>query len=184
MDGQASLAIGRKGKGTMKFSLKEKIEYVLQYNRGEIIKTPDGAKCRHSFMSSLRTWAKRYNEEGEAGLRRRKNKTCTEEEKKAIVRRILNGERNVDIAKETGISTGAIANWCRKYSNANENQVKCNTKEDTDMPEKKKPDSAETAEQKAMRLEAENEQLRAEIAVLKKSIALKVMKARQQRNRR
>ena len=49
---------------------------------------------------------------------------------------------------------------------------------------KKKTDSAETAEQKAMRLEAENEQLRAEIAVLKKSIALKVMKARQQRNRR
>ena len=52
------------------------------------------------------------------------------------------------------------------------------------MPEKKKTDSTETAEQKAKRLEAENEQLRAEIAVLKKSIALKVMKARQQRNRR
>ena len=94
----------------MKFSLKEKIEYVLQYNRGDVIKTPDGAKCRDSFMSSLRKWAKRYNEEGEAGLRRRKNKTCTEEEKKAIVRRIQSDERNVDIAKETGISTGAIAN--------------------------------------------------------------------------
>ena len=94
----------------MKLSLEEKIEYVLQYNRGDVIKTPDGAKCRHSFMSSLRKWAKRYNEEGEAGLRRRKNKTCTEEEKKAIVRRIQSGERNVDIAKETGISTGAIAN--------------------------------------------------------------------------
>ena len=180
----AKLAWPSVGKGTMKFSLKEKIEYVLQYNRGDVIKTPDGVKCRDSFMSSLRKWAKRYNEEGEAGLRRRKNKTCTEEEKKAIVRRIQNGERNVDIAKETGISSGAIANWCSKYSNANENQVKCNTKEDTDMPEKKKTDSAETAEQKAMRLEAENEQLRAEIAVLKKSIALKVMKARQQRNRR
>jgi hypothetical protein len=51
------------------------------------------------------------------------------------------------------------------------------------MPEKKKTDSAETAEQKVRRLEAENEQLRAEIAVLKKSIALK-MKARQQRKRR
>ena len=168
----------------MKFSLKEKIEYVLQYNRGDVIKTPDGVKCRDSFMSSLRKWAKRYNEEVETGLGRRKNMNYTEEEKKAIVRRIQNGERNVDIAKETGISSGAIANWCSKYSNANENQVKCNTKEDTDMPEKKKTDSAETAEQKAMRLEAENEQLRAEIAVLKKSIALKVMKARQQRNRR
>ena len=59
----------------MKFSLKEKIEYVLQYNRGDVIKTPDGAKYRDSFMSSLRRWAKRYNEEGETGLRR-KNKTC------------------------------------------------------------------------------------------------------------
>ena len=52
------------------------------------------------------------------------------------------------------------------------------------MPEKKKPDSTETAEQKIKRQEAEIERLRAEIAVLKKSIALKVMKARQQRNRR
>ena len=108
----------------------------------------------------------------------------TEEEKKAIVKRIQSGERNVDIAKATGISPGAIANWCRKYSVADENQVKCNTEEDTDMPEKKETDSTETAEQKVKRLEAENEQLRAEIAVLKKSIALKVMKARQQRNRR
>ena len=168
----------------MKLSLEEKIEYVLQYNRRDIIKTPDGAKCRDSFMSSLRKWAKRYNEEGEAGLRRRKNKTCTEEEKKAIVKRIQSGERNIDIAKATGISPGAIANWCRKYSDADENQVKCNPKEDTDMPEKKETDSAETAEQKIKRLEAENERLRAEIAVVKKSIALKVMKAKQQRNRR
>ena len=168
----------------MKLSLEEKIEYVLQYNRGAIIKTPDGAKCRDSFMSSLRRWAKRYNEEVEAGLGRRKNMNYTEEEKKAIVRRIQSGERNVDIAKATGISPGAIANWCRKYSVADENQVKCNTEEDTDMPEKKETDSAETAEQKIKRLEAENERLRAEIAVVKKSIALKVMKAKQQRNRR
>ena len=161
------MAIDQKGKGTMKPSREEKIEYVLQYNRRDIIKTPDGAKCRDSFMSSLRRWAKRYNEEVEAGLGRRKNMNYTEEEKKAIVRRIQSGERNVDIAKATGLSTGAIANWCRKYSDADENQVKCNTKEDTDMPEKKKTDSAETAEQKVKRLEAENEQLRAEIAVLK-----------------
>ena len=168
----------------MKLSLEEKIKYVLQYNRGDVIKTPDGAKSRASFMNSLREWVKRYNEEGEAGLRRKKNKTFTEEEKKAIVKRIQSGERTVDIAKATGISPGAIANWCSKYSVADENQVKCNTEEDTDMPEKKETDSAETAEQKIKRLEAENERLRAEIAVVKKSIALKVMKAKQQRNRR
>lgn len=50
------------------------------------------------------------------------------------------------------------------------------------MPEKKKTDSTETAEQKVKRLEAEIEHLRAEIAILKKSIALKVMKAMQHRN--
>lgn len=168
----------------MKLSLEEKVKYVLQYNGGEVIKTPDYAKSRSSFMSSLRGWAKRYNEEGENGLRRKQQKTCTEEEKKAIVRRIRNGERNMDIAKETGFSAGAIANWCREYSNPDQNQVECNTKEDTDMPEKKNTNPAETAEQKSKRLEAENEQLRAENAILKKSIALKVMKARQQRNRR
>ena len=52
----------------MKLTLEEKIKYVLRYNRGDIIKTPDGAKCRDSFMSSLRRWAKRDNEEGEAKL--------------------------------------------------------------------------------------------------------------------
>lgn len=108
----------------------------------------------------------------------------SKEEKKNIVRRILNGERNMDIARETGFSKGTIANWCREYSNPDQNQVECNVKEDTDMPEKKKTEPIETAEQKSKRLEAENEQLRAENAILKKSIALKVMKARQQRNRR
>ena len=49
----------------MKLSLEEKIKYVLQYNRGDVIKTPDGAKSRASFMNSLREWVKRYNEEGE-----------------------------------------------------------------------------------------------------------------------
>lgn len=168
----------------MKLSLEEKVKYVLQYNKGEVIKTPDDAKSRSSFMGSLREWAKRYNIEGEAGLKRKKNKTCTEEEKKNIVRRILNGERNMDIARETGFSKGTIANWCREYSNPDQNQVECNVKEDTDMPEKKNTEPIETAEQKSKRLEAENEQLRAENAILKKSIALKVMKARQQRNRR
>ena len=62
----------------MKLSLEEKVKYVLQYNKGEVIKTPDDAKSRSSFMGSLCEWAKRYNIEGEAGLKRKKNKTCTE----------------------------------------------------------------------------------------------------------
>lgn len=78
MDSQASLVIGQNGKVTMKLSLEEKIKYVLQYNRGEVIKTLDDSKCRESFMNSLQEWAKRCNEEGEARPRRRKIKTCTE----------------------------------------------------------------------------------------------------------
>lgn len=46
-DGQAGLAIGRKGKGTIKLSPEETIEYALQYNRGDIIKTPEGATVIH-----------------------------------------------------------------------------------------------------------------------------------------
>ena len=52
------------------------------------------------------------------------------------------------------------------------------------MAKEKDTNSNETKEEKIIRLEKENEQLKTEVAVLKKSIALKVMKARQQRNRR
>ena len=53
------------------------------------------------------------------------------------------------------------------------------------MPEKEKTEKApQTLEERNRFLEKENDRLRAENAVLKKSIALKVTKARQQRKRK
>lgn len=92
--------------------------------------------------------------------------------------RIHRGERNIDIVRKTGFSTGAITNWCRSYSILLENQVECNAKEETTMPETEKRESTDTAKNEIEQLKAENEQLKAENAVLKKSVALKVMKAR------
>ena len=127
---------------------------------------------------------KRFNEEGEKGLDRRPKKNVSEAEKIAVVKRVLNGERNTDISKETGISSSSISIWCKEYSNSIQNGIECNSIEENTMAKEKDTNSNETKEEKIIRLEKENEQLKTEVAVLKKSIALKVMKARQQKKRK
>ena len=52
------------------------------------------------------------------------------------------------------------------------------------MLETEKRESTDTAENEIEQLKAKNEQLKAEVAVLKKSVALKVMKARQQKRQK
>ena len=127
---------------------------------------------------------KRFNEEGEKGLDRRPKKNVSEAEKIAVVKRVINGERNTDISKETGISSSSISIWCKEYSNSIQNGIECNSIEENTMAKEKDTNSNETKEEKIIRLEKENEQLKTEVAVLKKSIALKVMKARQQKKRK
>ena len=168
----------------MKLSKEEKIKYVKAYNAGEVIKTPYGFNDRRTFLSSLHGWVKRFNEEGEKGLDRRPKKNVSEAEKIAVVKRVINGERNTDISKETGISSSSISIWCKEYSNSIQNGIECNSIEENTMAKEKDTNSNETKEEKIIRLEKENEQLKTEVAVLKKSIALKVMKARQQKKRK
>lgn len=170
---------------------EEKLKYVKAYKEGQTIPTPEGFESRRAFKNSLLNWVKRYNKEGEKGLDRKRpsarRRIPTVEEKLAIVLRIQNGERSIDVARETGFSQGAISSWCRNSSILAANQVEYSPKEGKAMPdtEAKKPEQTQeekkTPEEKIRELEAENMQLKAENAVLKKSIALKVMKKRQQR---
>lgn len=161
---------------------EEKLKYVKAYKEGQTIPTPEGFESRRAFKNSLLNWVKRYNKEGEKGLDRKrpsaKRRIPTVEEKLAIVLRIQNGERSIDVARETGFSQGAISSWCRNSSILAANQVKYSPKEGKAMPD---TEEKKTPEEKIRELEAENMQLKAENAVLKKSIALKVMKKRQQR---
>jgi transposase len=161
---------------------EEKLKYVKAYKEGQTIPTPEGFESRRAFKNSLLNWVKRYNKEGEKGLDRKrpsaKRRIPTAEEKLAIVLRIQNGERSIDVARETGFSQGAISNWCRNSSILAANQVEYSPKEGKAMPD---TEEKKTPEEKIRELEAENMQLKAENAVLKKSIALKVMKKRQQR---
>ena len=165
---------------------EEKIRYIKEYNEGKPIKTPDGFRSRSAFKNSLLNWVKRYNLEGEKGLDRKPGRTPTPEERAAVVRRVKGGERTVDVAKDTGFSSGAISNWIRASSLPTENQVNSSlTEEEEAMPEKEKTEKApQTLKERNRFLEKENDRLRAEAAVLKKSIALKVTKAGQQRKRK
>ncbi|MDD6239956.1 MAG: transposase [Eubacteriales bacterium] len=164
---------------------EEKIRYIKEYNEGKPIKTPDGFRSRSAFKNSLLNWVKRYNLEGEEGLDRKPGRTPTPEERAAVVRRVKGGERTVDVAKDTGFSSGAISNWIRASSLPAENQVNSSlTEEEETMPEAEKNSPEPSDKETIRRLRAENDRLRAEVAVLKKSIALKVTKARQQRKRK
>lgn len=58
-------------------------------------------------------------------------------------------------------------NLCRNYSILLENQVECNAKEESTMPETEKRENTDTAENEIEQLKSENEQLKAENAVLK-----------------
>lgn len=166
---------------------EEKLRYVKEYNEGKPIKTPDGFKSRSAFKNSLLNWVKRYNLEGDKGLDRRKQRTPAPEEREALVRRVKAGERITDLAKETGFSSGAISNWVRVRlsSSPEENQVNSSlTEEEEAMPETEKDVPELTDKETIRKLRAENDRLRAENAILKKSIALKVTKARQQKKRK
>lgn len=163
---------------------EEKIRYIKEYNKGKPIRTPEGFRSRAAFKNSLLNWVKRYNSEGEKGLDRKPVRTPTPEERNAIVRRVKAGERITDLAKETGFSSGAISNWARASSLPRENQVNSSLTEEEAMPETEKNSPEPSDKETIRRLRAENDRLRAEVAVLKKSIALKVTKARQQRKRK
>ena len=164
---------------------EEKIRYVKEYNEGKPIRTPEGFRSRAAFKNSLLNWVKRYNSEGEKGLDRKPGRIPTPEERAAVVRRVKSGERIADLSRETGFSSGAISNWIRTSSLPIENQVNSSLTEEEAMPEKEKTEKApQTLEERNRFLEKENDRLRAENAVLKKSIALKVTKARQQRKRK
>lgn len=168
----------------MKLTKEEKLKYVRQYINGERIATPDDCKNRRSFMSSLSGWAKRYKEEGEAGLERKKRRIIPLETKLETVRRIRNGERNSDVAKDTGFSSALIAYWCSLYFDSFENSVNSVHKEREESPMAENTKEKQDEKSELKRLREENEYLRTENAVLKKLRALRIEEQRQKRKRK
>lgn len=168
----------------MKITKEEKIRYVKEYIEGRHVPTPEGYKSRAAFMNSLRSWVRRYKEEDERGLDRIPRRDPAKSEYKlAAVHRILNGERNIDVSRDTGYSQSLISQWLRDFRKGGEYGLISPKGENiVSMEMKKKKKAPKTDEEKRLaELEEENEYLRTENAVLKKLKALREEEERQGR---
>ena len=93
-----------------KISYEQKLETVLQYIKG-IISQPQGAKKCNVSVTTLQVWIRKYQAEGEEGLKRtNKNKKYSAELKEKAVEDYLSGK-------------GSQEEICKKYKISSKTQL-------------------------------------------------------------
>ncbi len=150
------------------------------YHRGEYPKTPDGISTQR-FKMQVRKWVRIEESCGPEALKHKIHyKEWTPAEKYALVARVLTGESNKTVALSSGISEGLLYGWVRKYKIYGYNGLipkqKGRKPRNPDMKKvgtRKPAKPCESEYEELVRLRAENEYMKAEIAVIKKEIALR-----------
>ena len=177
----------------MKYSYEYKIMCVDLYRQGQWANTPEGIKEK-TFHDMIRIWARREAACGVEGLQHRnQNREWTADEKYAYVAKVLAGESYKEIAISAEIECSLLYQWVRRYKIKGYEglvaQRKGRPPKEPDMKKKVIPAELTPSEREEMiRLRAENERMRAEIAVIKKEIALREercaaqLKAKKQRS--
>ena len=164
----------------MRYSYEFKRKCVEMYYRGEYPDTPDGIGDKR-FHDKVREWVRIEESCGPEALRRTgQNRAWTPEERYALVARVLAGESNKKVALSSGINEGQLYQWVRKYKIYGYNglipKLKGRKLKNPDMRKvgtRKPPKPNESEYEELIRLRAENEYMKAEIAVIKKEIALR-----------
>ena len=124
---------------------------------------------------------------------KKQNKAWTAEEKYEYVAQVLAGKSFKEVAVSAGIECSLLYEWVRRYKMTGYEglvaQRKGRPPKEPDMKKKVVPAELTPSEREEMiRLKAENERLQAEIAVIKKEIALREeryaaqLKAKKQRS--
>ena len=179
----------------MRYSYEFKRKCVELYYQGKYPDTPDGIGSER-FHGKIREWARIEEACGPEALQHKNhNKEWTPEERYALVARVLAGESNKSVALSSGINDGQLYQWVRKYKIYGYNglvpQKKGRKPRNPDMKKigtRKPPKPNESEYEELVRLRAENEYMKAEIAVIKKEIALREekeaarLKAKKQRS--
>ena len=177
----------------MKYSYEFKVMCVDLYRQGKWPETPFGVKEK-TFHDMVRIWAKQKAACGTEALQHRnRNREWTADEKYAYVAKVLAGESYKEIAILAGIECRLLYEWVRRYKMKGYEglvaQRKGRPPKEPDMKKKVVPAELTPSEREEMiRLRAENERMRAEIAVIKKEIALREeryaaqLKAKKQRS--
>ena len=177
----------------MKYSYEYKKMCVDLYRQGKWPDTPAGVTARR-FRDMVRIWVRQEEARGSDGLRKRSQyKAWTAEEKYEYVAKVLAGESFKQVAIAAGIECSLLYQWVRRYKIKGYEglvaQRKGRPPKEPDMKKKVVPAELTPSEREEMiRLRAENERMRAEIAVIKKEIALREeryaaqLKAKKQRS--
>ena len=177
----------------MKYSYEYKLMCVDLYRQGKWPDTPEGVKERR-FRDMVRIWVRQEDARGPGILQHKnQNKAWSAEEKYEFVAQVLAGKSFKEVAISAGIECSLLYQWVRRYKMEGYEglvaQRKGRPPKEPDMKKKVIPAELTPSEREEMiRLRAENERLQAEIAVIKKEIALREercaaqLKAKRQRS--
>ena len=162
----------------MRYSYEFKRECVELYRKGCWPDTPKGIKERN-FRIKVRQWVLIEEACGLEALRHKnQNKNWTAEERYALVAQVIAGKSCKSVAFSAGISDGLLYQWVRKYKelgyNGLVNLKKGRPSKESQMKKETRPTSlSESEREELIRLRAETEYLRTELAVRKKLEALR-----------
>ena len=162
----------------MKYSYEYKLMCVDLYRQGKWPDTPAGIKDK-TFHDKIRIWVRQEEACGTESLRHKnQNKVWTSDEKYEYVAKVLAGESFKEVAISAGIECSLLYQWVRRYKMKGYEglvaQRKGRPPREPEMKKKIVPAELTPSEREEMiRLRAENERLQAEIAVIKKEIALR-----------
>jgi len=179
----------------MRYSYEFKVKCVDMYERGKYPATPDGVSSK-LFKNTIRRWKRMVDSSGIDSLRHKsQNKRWDPEEKLELIVKVLAGNSYTSVALNNGINPGMLHQWVNKYKtlgyNGLEECKRGRPPKDKNMKKSNKihaPKLNETEYEELIRLRAENEQIKTEIEVIKKLIALRrekqaaQLKAKKQRS--
>ena len=181
----------------MRYSYEFKRKCVEMYRCGQWPETPEGCKQKR-FRQTIREWVRLEDANGPEVLRHKSsNKAWTPEERLELVMQVMAGKSIKSVALENGIPQGMLYRWVRKYEVMGYNGlVECKKGRPAKEPNMKKMNInnprklEETEYEELIRLRAENAYMKAEVAVIKKEIALReekqaaLLKAKKQQSSR
>lgn len=168
----------------MKLTLKDKINIINQKKLG---KTNIEIALEHNVnKSTIKKLIAKYRLHGETIFKGKgKNIKYTLEYKLEIVNRVLNGESKTSIETKTGINTGQIYSWCKKYEQLGYNGLKTDLRGVHMKTKRNVIQSTDnlTKDEEIKLLREKNEQLEMELDLIKKLNAL-VQQRKEQQNKK
>ncbi len=163
----------------MRYSYEFKMKCIEMYRKGIIPDIPEGIK-RKQFVNFIRKWDRILETQGPEALKHKpQNKYWSPEEKLELVSKVLAGNSILSTAIEAGINDGMLYQWVRNYKIFGYNGliVKTRGRKPRGSKMKKKTTKPkelnESEREELVRLRAENEYIKTEIAAIKKEIALR-----------